>query len=237
MKKIAFIHIPRTSGKSFWGHISRYLPGPISLNQNWSAYINDNRSGSYRLMGGYVNCTIVGYVGDDVDLVTMLRDPIDRTISLFDHMCNHPVFDDWRKRHMGDGISLERFLENGETNYQVRNAICRYLGSEYGPANVPLDDDHAIDHLLRWSVENESDQTVYERAISKLEEFSFVGFKEEHAKSVKAFLFSCGVSVEARDREHKDHAGSVGEEILETIREMNKYDIELHKLAKETRGL
>ena len=236
MKKIAFIHIPRTSGKSFWGHISRHLPGPISLNPNWAAYINDGRSSSYRLMGGHVNCAIVDYVGGDVDLVTMLRDPVRRTISLFNHMCSHPVFDDWRRKYQSSDVSLGRFLENSETNYQVRNAMCRYMGSEYGPDNVPLDDDHAIDHLLQWSVANESDQVVYERAASKLEEFSFIGFKEEHAKSTKAFLLSRGISVEILDRPRQSHTSSESTELVETVRRMNRYDIKLHKLAKEMFG-
>ncbi len=230
MKKIIFIHIPRTSGKSFFAAIRNHVPGPISLNPNWVAHIKDDRTPSYRFIGGHITPAIADYVGGDVDMITMLRDPIERVVSMYRHMCSHLSFETWRRDNPRAAASFYQFLSDPSVNWQARNVMCRYLGSDYGPKDVNPDSRYLIDHL-EWSAANESDEEVGGRAIRMLDSLSFVGFKEEHARSVREFL-GLSESHPVKEREHKNHSAGISQKELDLVKELNEYDVTLYNVAR-----
>lgn len=140
--------------------------------------------------------------------ITMLRDPIERSLSLYSH----------RVREHGLAVSFERYvemdrefdIENGQTR---RLALSRYVSGRVTPAML----DAAKEHLATG--------------------FASVGVTERFDESVVGFALAMGwrafpyqsVNQSANRRRQEDVAATT----LDRLRQRNQFDMELHRFASE----
>ncbi len=233
MKKVVFIHIPRTSGKSFWNNIRKYVPLPHSTLGTWEGYemAHPSKVQEFRLVGGHVSPAITVLVGGEPYMVTLFRDPIQRIVSHYKYLLRHP----WWVEANSHAGNLAGFLSSPKSTVYVDNTMCRYIGTNLNKAHVRDEWRRTtLDPIMEWSVENERIEEVCERAMERIDDFFLVGLKERHRESVELFLrkFKSKELPEAKTILRQDHVAGLSPSDLEMLYPFVKYDAILYQKAK-----
>jgi hypothetical protein len=91
-RKIYFNHIPKTAGSTL-GHLLSSQPGQRALPARlWSQLLSVNRSelADFNLYWGHFYRPFHRFIGEDVDTLVVIRNPIERTLSHFEHIRRAP---------------------------------------------------------------------------------------------------------------------------------------------------
>ena len=179
-----FLHIPKTAGTSFRAfldnhyHSYRHYPGSVlgELAQEKREALN-----RYELFSGHFGWFLHGLVSKKVTTITMLRDPIARTLSQYKHIKRGPEFAEFYRWYKD--LNLSEFLENADRiflplflNAQTSALALDEADNEYSELNCKAVDD--IFALL-------TDESLLRKAMHRLEQLAFVGIVEDFERSME----------------------------------------------------
>jgi glycosyltransferase involved in cell wall biosynthesis len=218
--RLVFLHIPKTAGTSLRSVVTKVYGkyGVVSLYPPFSeAELEDarRRLASASALIGHLDFGIHRRLDIDARYVTLLRDPVQRVLSLYGHMERNPQTTYYKQ--IRDGMRVREFLD--AFGHQANNHMVRIL-SGYGGAGF-LDD-----------------ESVLRQALDNLERhFAFIGFTEEFEKSLQALARCLGWSrvpeIPHLNAAPKRAPHTTDEETLEVIRRYNRLDQRLFEWARE----
>jgi hypothetical protein len=124
---LVFVHIPKAAGTSLREVIARQYPRRVQLATEGPIVLSERQRQSVRVLVGHVDYDTYAQLAAPVDVITMLRDPVQRIISLYYYILRRPAHP---FQELVQGCSLERFAASGWE--QVRDHQVRQISG--GPA-------------------------------------------------------------------------------------------------------
>jgi hypothetical protein len=187
---------------------------------------------SYRLIRGHFDYSVTELLRD-VRVVTMLRDPVARTISQFRYMASldhHPL------RETYAALSLPEVLECPELGRDMANLQTALLGQDSDLEEMRRQVAQEASAIYPWENRPGARPPTLARAKTRLAAAAFVGFQERFDDSLLLLADTFGwpppESVARLNVTPKDVPGpSISGEWIEAVREANAVDIELYSFA------
>jgi hypothetical protein len=218
-RPLVFVHLPRTGGTTLTLIVTRQFPAALSfafdgadMDGSLARYraLPENRRRALRLISGHVPFGIHEIVGP-ADYVTMLRDPVERVISMYEYILRRPA------HFLHDrvvGMDLGEYVETG-IHRDARNGQCRLLSGE------PHEE-----------AASASGVDLLERAWRNLESFVAVGLTERFDESLLLYRDRLGWDRLSYGRENvlagRPSAATFPTEVLDVVRRHNALDLELY---------
>jgi len=232
MKKILFIHIPKTAGTSLSEWIKRhYNFNEVMYTPTWEKFqystIRDLRS--KRFIQGHFTANIIDYIPDSKNFhkITLLRNPIDRVISNFYHLKltpdiphDHPV--------KAKSFTIYDFLEHPVTNYLASNYQTLSL-TKRNKIN-PAEFDMLINAPFSYYNKIKKQIHTIDKAVDFINSFSVIGVYEKLDLFVKMLSKELGFFDQIISGEYRATIKSkiIPEDAIKKIEEKNQLDIELY---------
>ncbi|MBQ27453.1 MAG: hypothetical protein CMH81_04845 [Nitrospiraceae bacterium] len=207
LRQIYFLHIPKTAGTSLRKIIeAQFEPEeicPCSVMQELADVVRRDVSelATYPVIAGHMGYTLLSLLPTPPRVITMLRDPVARTISRFNYMRLHAARSGrapWgHNRFLDPDVSIDDFLAFEPTrrlitNFQVRNLAQDFdLTKTYtdfsGNPIVPK-----MNKLFAYTSTGLSDHDLLSRAKRRLASFEFVGVTERFRDSLDLLCSTFG---------------------------------------------
>ena len=248
--EIHFWHIPKTAGTSVAGLIRRAYPPSECIPAHTARDLLAMRAADipdYRCFTGHFFSLLEPLVGRCLPTVTILRDPVQQTLSLLRH-CQRYVpgaglFAPFLTRSLS--FVWEHFppsrsrIENAWCPVLMNNFQTRVLAGEFPtPARLGRNFYGLTYPFLERSFcspEVDLDQ-LYARAVQRLESMVVVGTVERLEETVCRICELFGLAVPTdipRENVARNRTPLVSSKFLALVEEQNRYDFRLYRLATE----
>ena len=222
--QLCFLHIPKTAGTSLTelliGRIGGDRVCPAGTLVDYDA-MSDEELARYDLLKGHFDYALRARLRRPAQFLTMLRDPVDRVVSLYHQWRRSPV--------PPGGLGGEAVAKR----YDLADFIdCGETAVEWRCVNAQV---YQIADRVRQARDPEKDREMLDLAKAHLREFAFVGVSERFAESVTTLCGRFGWPVPATmpSANVADEAGGIEPAIRRRIEERNVADRELYDFAVE----
>ena len=218
-RQIVILHIPKTAGTSLRKLVQRnYKKGEcffvyekksrFTTIEEFTNLEQEERK-KLKIVMGHLPCNPLCYSGMEPIYVTIMRKPVERVISYYNHIMTRK--DGW----VSNNVSLMKYLdESGDQ--QVSNHQTRIIS---GLGGIPITDDH-----LRTALHNLETS------------FLFTGLSEEYSESVRrlaALLNWTDVTIYRENQSRvKSGINYYSKYEIQKILELNQYDMELYNFVR-----
>lgn len=217
-----FLHIPKTSGTTLTRYVdSHFAEDDILPPKVWNHHLPElewrqrtafvRSMDRYELVRGHFGLGVWRELGPDPVYITMLRDPIEKTLSMFHHIDTERIHNNFvHPDFYREPFSLEDVLGDGR-GALFRNHQVRHLAVDLNVkrmANGRDRQDHAtmyFDSLPQFVTPGIDDEELLERAWRNLQRFAFFGLQEHHQAGVLLLADTMGwkpVAVQERLMTH-----------------------------------
>lgn len=245
--EIHFWHIPKTAGTSVAGMIRRAYPASECIPAHTARDLLDMRTAdipNYRCFTGHFFSLLEPLVGRRLPTVTILRDPVQQTLSLLRHCQRYVPGAGLFAPFLARSLSFfwERFppirsrIESAWCPVLMNNFQTRVLGS-----NIPMPQHLAHNFygltypfLERSFCSQGLDMDkLYARAVQRLESMVVVGTVERLSETAGRICDLLDIAPSARlPKENVSaHRPRLSSAFLELVGRQNEYDRKLHALA------
>ncbi len=231
MDRWAFIHVMKTAGTSFRAMLEAtleaeiyptraelapnpnrwYLSAPVLLERIASGEIDlTNR----RFLCGHYAADLAALLPGDWRMVSFLRDPVRRTLSMIAHRhAKASRLNRFRQPNVSRWLDDEGFVARQVRDYQTKVFAIGGLQD----VNEP----HVVD------------DAAFARAKERLLAADFVGLTEQYAESMRLFEALSGIRFAPLPHANRSRGYAASEAEIARIRALVPYDIELYALARE----
>jgi hypothetical protein len=225
---VYFLHIEKTAGTS----VHKFLLDRLSKTDLCPARLIDHLEGTsaeslrpYRVFSGHFTGGLADFLGLPLKTVTLLRDPVQRSISQYAHIRRDPLAE---HHELAQGLSLREFCLHPATQPLIQDYQARCLAGEAQDvpfrqvvrANMPRSD-FEREQLLR-------------RARARLADCAAVGVTEHLTATWQAFCSALGLEWSGTapyENPSYNRPKTIDRETLTIIRDLTQCDAILHKEA------
>ncbi|WP_297309654.1 sulfotransferase family 2 domain-containing protein [Neptuniibacter sp.] len=224
--KVAFTHIPKTGGRS-WKKLFREKFQRYKIMNSANAWQTNM---PHDTVFGYYNLFIGHFGYDQIPLprsfkyVTILREPVARTISQYNHFINMPSNMEVAAKMREEKPSLMEFIDNEDPNILFWvNAQTGYICSSL----EMVDEEGKLVYDLR--------DMFFSACHNICQNYDSVGILERPEDTLKLFQHRYGIGgdLDTVGVTPKKYKVDVSKEDLEIIRDQLEPDIALYNLAGE----
>lgn len=219
---LIFVHIPKAAGRTLnsvlrrqYRHSETIEFNTLDKGLNGFMKIPLEERARARLVRGHVHYGIHHWLSRHARYITILRDPVDRVLSLYGYILRQPKHP-LHAQLTASGAGLEEFVRSGIDGTQVENGQTRQIAGieDRDPTNDDL-----------------------QAALSNLRSFVVVGLTEQFDESLILMKRLFGWRTPYYVSQNVGTGTSPGSrpisnEALDLIRERNELDLELHAEAK-----
>lgn len=195
MKDTYFMAIPRTGGTSLHGAVAQYLgTETVQPQYTYDQFVltPPEEREKYSFYAGHYYDIFHFIVQKPVQFITLLRNPIERTLSHFKYLkatgqTNHETYESFLT-----DLNWQELMENYQTKSFLLNKDPRFVGSGFispDPEKMLLE--KALDSHRNLIIEGEL--SLFSKAIRRSKDFFFVGITEEHKLSTRILFKKLGL--------------------------------------------
>lgn len=243
-KNIFFLHIPRTMGTTLKNIFltPHYQSGKMLLNLEWPPAIASKPShyDQFKFISGHIGWNIESVAGGEWERILMLRDPYQRSWSMWNFVQSIP------KHYLhikAKGMTLLQFARSPETNFLIRNMQARYIANDTpyediaywirtlsrgDPSTPGVLDEHFEKMLLHL---NEDD--LLEAAKHNVDKALFTGISEQFYDSTHKLWKTMKVNPLPMTEGLASHFHPLSSSEADAIEELNQVDLRLYAYATE----
>jgi len=197
-----FLHIPKTAGTTLIATLDSYFEhDSIFPSKVWNEVLinKSKKRKTWKLVRGHFGYNIKPISPCKPIFLTVLRDPIKRTISQIEHIRRDPRGNNWvKKNFLSPNETFDQILHNDEKNLVFRNTQTRYLGLDCDvikftrSQSLKTKDDFRFDQNLPLFENEIPGEKLLENAMKRLEKFEFVGISEKFEESMFLLYYTFG---------------------------------------------
>ena len=240
-----FLHIPKTAGTSFTDVLkANFKPdeSSLSLPVNEFLKLTPEVRASFKAIAGHYFYNIQDFVPGSPVYITMFRDPIERTISIYTQarrLPNHYAYE------IAKTQSLHEFVTDPRMHGLYVNCQTRYLSAD--PNTVELFKQLSPRERNTWALWGEmeryapngfADPVLLERAQERLQKFAFVGITEAFDEGIELLCHTFGWPIPPAPKilnvsPTRLTQDNIPPATLDIIRENTRLDAALYETAKE----
>jgi hypothetical protein len=250
-RPLAFIHLPRTGGTAVEHHLEstagRSNVLRAGLPDDFLEQLDDLRSSP--IVVGHIFYPVVRLI-PGAAVATVVREPVERSISIWEHPRWHPRHVDRPVLASRDIRSIDDFAEDIDLGSQIRNNQTRFLGLEYDvEAIVGALESGAIRHqeAVHRAAEAQfapADDAMLARAKRRLERMLVVGVTDELPAFVRLLESRMGfppgpllARVNASPAEFvASREATYDDATRQRLADLNTLDAELYAFARDLWG-
>lgn len=196
--QIYFLHIAKTAGTSFRSLIdTQFKPeeiAPFYLTHELAEWIKHHKTEklrNYRLIRGHMGWTPVTYLEAMPHVITMLRDPVARTVSHYRHIIreeNHWMYPAFKRRR----VTIEEFLEYPPARRLITNFQTRNLAETWSLQENYMDDagrmmEPSLGRLMAYGSVSLEEPDLFMLAQERFTQCAFVGVTDRFDESMARF--------------------------------------------------
>lgn len=235
-----YLHIPKTAGTS----LTSFLDGQFDRSQICQAQLlpelfslSSNVISKYDFFRGHLWYGLNSYVGKSLNYITMLRDPVQRTISWYSHVKRDP--NAYRHdRVVGENWSLLDFVTDKETQWDMVNAQTLFLAADLDFDKLAKDPVGYGQAVIQDYASRNKDRALLDLAKSRLEKFVFFGITERMTHSLHLLSHTLDVYPHFSRQKlnvspNRPADNELSSDTIQAIREITSLDQELYDWAVE----
>ena len=233
-----YLHIPKTAGTSLISFLDSQFDSseicPAQLLPNLFGLAKSDLS-QYRFFRGHLWHGLNTYLKKDLAYITMLRDPVQRTISWYSHVRREP--DAYRHdRVVNENWSLHDFVTDEATNWDLVNAQTLFLAVDLDYEKLAKDPVGYGQAVVREYAGRKNDRELLSLAKSRLEQCVFVGLAERMRESLQLLSHTLGLYPRIEERKlnvsaNRPSPNTLSGETLAAINRLTELDRELYDWA------
>lgn len=228
-----FLHIHKTAGSSLRDYIMEKFDRADISRFAWElpALLEQPREDLRRLraIAGHFGYYLEGALGERPVYVTMLRDPVERTLSAFsDQQWREDL---WLHDHIKD-MTIDDYVFDNIGGAEVMNFQVRSLAFDDVERHF-----HGCSELWRDPEQARAvfgDRALLDLAKQRLERFAFVGVQDRFEEGLRLLAYTFGWPVPdriPRENIRRRSRETLAPRTLERIRELTALDQELYEFA------
>jgi len=222
MKKYCFFHIPKTGGISFREYLSGYYHSTELYDSyyNFSKAITKIKKWDGFIAGHFIyNPNIVK--DNDLISITILREPIQRTISQILHIIRSNTH--WLKRKISPfPDNIDSCLSNELICSHISNTQTKYLGTWNLYHN-------SQDSRQMYTISSQHFPTIYDGAVKAINSISHILFTEDFNKH--SGISNTLKTLNKMPDDQSVEKAMISSKSIDKITMLNKFDIAIYEYA------
>ncbi len=236
--QLYFLHIQKTAGTTLYFTLDeKFDPEAICPARFWRQLLQITKQSPelfqhYRFFRGHFGYAIQQFVQRPLVHITVLRDPIERTVSHYEHIRREPK-DRLHKLVAGQTMSFADFITHPETGAAIANLQTRSLAFDWGLADIRGSKKFASRGIL-GTPPTLPDDDLLAIAKHRLDDFAFVGLAERFQDSLLllSYIFGWYPIVQSREMNKapkKLRRSDLSPATLDAVMERNQLDQQIYQ--------
>ncbi len=238
---VYYLHIPKTAGVTLTRLLDDYFDyDKILQPELWKDLLNDfpENMKKYQFVRGHFGYGVHGILAKKLFYLTILREPIERTLSNIDHhlRSHYPEIKDTASKN----AFIEKFTTKMLINRGYKNMQTHYVGVDFDSKKLVENMKNRNGKVFVTSPvymgEHIEDEDLLKQAKKNLEDFAFVGITERFEESMQLLCYTFGWKPFRNIKKFNVGTNRIKQEALQKkisgiLNDFNKLDIELYNFA------